>query len=394
MATTQPSKRGASHARNVHKVAAPRNRSEKILTRGASAWDSPNKKLNPNTSYFRTLHKRERTLRWYTTVTFWLALPLVAVAAVMYIQAKTEPPLNLSSVSVPANASDGKETAYAELTSWLAEEYSPLPGATIVSWDGYTFEDSPEPEKSTDEKLPYRFETHQFTLANDGGAYQATVQVAVSDSVGAVATSTPSYVPIPITESLPGGEPVSWFDLDSTSAPESVRPAISDWAEAFTSGDADALRRAVADPTASNVYVPLTGVSELVDVTVIDAAYLPDPDAAADATLDESNLGMVVRVEVSMWWDGQDRGKENSTPRPAPTTYDVLIQEPNTASPRVVAWGAAGSGSKLTPYENAITGVTKNDLVHPDSDDEGQAQDESTPAPTPSPTPKETEDTP
>lgn len=393
MATTQPRKRDSSPARNVHKIAAPRNRSEKILTRGASAWDSPNKKLNPNTSYFRTLHKRERTLRWYTTVTFWLALPLVGVAAVMYVQAKTEPPLDLSSVSVPANASDGKETAYAELTSWLAEEYSPLPGATIVSWDGYTFEEAPEPDKSTDKKLPYRFETHQFTLVKAGAAYQATVQVAVSDSVGAVATASPTYVPIPMTKAFPGGAPVSWFDLESTSAPESVRPAITDWAEAYTSGDADALRRAVADPTSTNVYVPLTGVTELVDVTVIDAAYLPNPDAPKEAELGEDNLGMVVRVEVSMWWDGQERGEENSTPRPAPVTYDVLVQDPGTASPRVVAWGSAGSGSNLTAYENAVTGITKNELVYPKGDDQGQApQDESTPSPTPTPT--ETEDAP
>lgn len=391
MATTQPSKRGASRARNVHKVAAPRTRSEQILTRGASAWDSPNQKLNPNTSYYRTLHKRERGLRWYTGITFWLGVPLIVVAAVLYIQAKNEPPLDLSSVSVPANASEGKETAYAKLTAWLGEEYSPLPDATIVSWDGYTFEEAPEPEKSTDKKLPYRFESHQFTLEQNGAAYQATVQVAVSDSIGSVATANPTYIPIPMTKTFPGGSPVTWFDLESTNAPEAVAPAIRDWAEAYASGDADALRRAVADPTASNVYVPLTGVEELVDVNVIDAAYLPDPDAPQDSSLAEENMGMVVRVEMNMWWDGQDRGDEkDSTPQPTPVSYDVLVMAPGTASPQVVAWGAAGSGPSLAAYENAVTGISERELVQPN----GNQQQPAPGNPSPSPSPTKTEDAP
>ena len=74
MASTKTASSGGSRARNVRKTAAPRNRSEEFLNRGSSAWDSPNRKLNPNTSYWRTLLKRERGLRWYIRLTFWLAL--------------------------------------------------------------------------------------------------------------------------------------------------------------------------------------------------------------------------------------------------------------------------------------------------------------------------------
>src|SRR5690606_21073340 len=123
VATTK-TRSGGTRARTVHKTAGPRNRSEEIQIRGTSAWETVNQKPNPNTSYFKTLHKRQRTLRWYTWLTFWLALPIVIFAGVLYIASLSEEPLDLADASVPANASGGKETAFAEMTTWLESEYS------------------------------------------------------------------------------------------------------------------------------------------------------------------------------------------------------------------------------------------------------------------------------
>ena len=377
MASTKTASSGGSRARRVRKTAAPRNRSEEFLNRGSSAWDSPNRKLNPNTSYWRTLLKRERGLRWYIRLTFWLALPLFIVSALLYIQSLNQESLNLEETSVPANSSAGKETAFAELTSWLNDEFSPLPGAQIVSWDGYTVEEAPEPTKKSDERLPYRFETHRFTLAQGPSAYQATVQVAVSDVLGAVATSTPSYMPIPQTDELAGGAPVAWFGLAPAPVPDSVQPAVDDWVTALTSGDSDTLRRAVGDPNGSHVYLPLTGVDEIVEVKIVAASYLPDPKAADDAEISEHNLGMIARVEVTLWWEGQERpGRESTSDRPAPVTFDVLIENPGTATPLVKAWGPTGSGPDLKAYENAVTGVDADALTG----------NRPTPAPAPAPT--------
>lgn len=362
MATTK-TRSGGTRARTVRKKAMPRNRSEEIHTRGKSAWETANRKLNPNASYFKTLHKRQRLLRWYTWGTFWLALPLVIFASVLYVASQTEDPLDLADASVPANASDGKETAFAEMTTWLSGEYSPLPGATIVSWDGYTVEEAPVPELETDEKLPYSFETHRFTLTQGTAAYSASVQVAVSDVLGAVATSTPSYTPIAQTVDLPGGEPVAWFGYESASVPNAVQPAVEDWAAAYTSGSPDELHRAVGDPDAGHIYVPLVGVAEVAEVTVVDAAYIPDPSAGSDVDVAEQNLGMFARVEVVLWWEGQERPERESTSsRPAPVTFDVLIENPNTATPLVTAWGAPGSGPSLVAYENAVNGVSADSL--------------------------------
>lgn len=352
--------------RSVRKTATPRHRSEEFLTRGSSAWDTP-KKLNPNSSYFRTIHKRQRIVRLYAKVSFWLAIPLLVAGLSFFILSLDEEPLDLAQSSIPANSSAGKETAFAEITSWLNGEYSPLPGGRIVSWDGYTTQNAPAPESKSDEPIPYRFETHTFTLAQGDAAYKASVQVAVSDTVGAVATSTPTFLPIAKTSQLAGGNPVAWFGFPDATAPDSVQPAVEDWARAFTSGDADALRRAVGDPDAHHVYLPLTGIDEVVEVKISKAAYLPDPNAAEDADILTHNLGMIARVEVSMWWTNQERPEDRSgNGSPAPVTFDVLIEGPETAAPTVKAWGPTGSGPDLVAYQNAVTGVDSSEIAKSD----------------------------
>ena len=93
-----------------------------------------------------------------------------------------------------------------------------------------------------------------------------------------------------------------------------------------------------------------------------------------------------------MWWDGPNRGDENSDPRPTSVSYDVLVQDPGTASPKVVAWGAAGSGPSLDAYQNAITDITEDQLVQPKSDPSQGPDDETDSSPTPSPSPTSTEE--
>ncbi|MGO3234168.1 MAG: hypothetical protein ACTIKT_11945, partial [Microbacterium sp.] len=102
---------------------------------------------------------------------------------------------------------------------------------------------------------------------------------------------------------------------------------------------------------------------EVAEVTVVDAAYIPDPSAGSDVDVAEQNLGMFARVEVVLWWEGQERPERESTSsRPAPVTFDVLIENPNTATPLVTAWGAPGSGPSLVAYENAVNGVSADSL--------------------------------
>jgi hypothetical protein len=36
--------------------------------------------------------------------------------------------------------------------------------------------------------------------------------------------------------------------------------------------------------------------------------------------------------------------------------WDLLVSGPETANPRVVAWGAAGTGLYLTAFENGVAG--------------------------------------
>jgi hypothetical protein len=63
---------------------------------------------------------------------------------------------------------------------------------------------------------------------------------------------------------------------------------------------------------------------------------------------------MVVRVRLMLDYHPatQPAGAEQKAPPPA--VFDVLVDGADTAAPNVVAWGGAGSGPTLTPYQNAV----------------------------------------
>lgn len=54
-------------------------------------------------------------------------------------------------------------------------------------------------------------------------------------------------------------------------------------------------------------------------------------------------------------WEFTDDADE-ADPHVATITYDVLIYDAHTATPRIVAWGAPGEGPDLNEYDNAVEG--------------------------------------
>jgi hypothetical protein len=340
-----------------------------------SVWEDQTTEYNPEAPAVIKALRGEKWKRRALYITAFGVVPLCLLLAAAQVsgagQAKGE--IDLAGASVVTNSSAGKSAAFAALQNWLSGDPSPLPQGLIVSWNGYTVEDPPPADPNKTTKPPtYRFETHSFTLARGDQMFTADVQVVVDGSASAMATSTPTLTPILNAELTQRVE--SWFGFDTTTPPEEVNDAVAAWADAFTSGDPDELRRAVQDKDADHTYLPLSNVASVVSTTAISAADVPTGDEGKKPTQ------MLVRVELRLWWAGEEPAEDDQSKKPAPITYDLLIEDADTAAPYVVAWGPVGSAPTLKAHANAMRGVDVKQQA-----DTG----ESTPGPTPSASPSE-----
>lgn len=249
---------------------------------------------------------------------------------------------------------EGKNAAILAVQSWLEQPFAPLPGGgRLVSWDAG--ERVPKPQLTEQQQnstpLPsYDFELHTLTVVDGlGSTYEAQVQVAVSDQLGAVVLSTPSLLPkaTPDTSKVSGASP--WFGASPVTSPDAVNTAIQAWAAAYTSGDPDKLRLTVQDDNGSHTYVPLYNVADA-DVSVVTAGRLPDENGSVSG----KPKTLLVQVKLAIRWVGQ--AEPGPGDKLATITYDLLVTKASTAAPQVVAWGGAGTAPSLEPYANALSG--------------------------------------
>lgn len=284
----------------------------------------------------------------------FVALPTLVVLNLYLAQQinTTDTAETVSSLSV--NNSKGKTAAMESVRNWLAETPSPLPGGRVVSWDG--FETTHKPTTAVDQaagntETTYEVEVHYFTLASGSGdtltTFASQVEVAVDPALGAKVIGDPTLLP-ELASSNAWPTIQTWQGYASTDVPSAVNDALTQWAKAFASGDANALRLVVGDTEADHSYAPLTGVASATP-TVVAAAAVPGADPEAKPTQ------MLVRVNLALAWKGV--ALTPNTPLPQ-VTYDLLVTGTDTAAPRVVAWGGAGSGPSLKPYSNALIGVS------------------------------------
>lgn len=298
------------------------------------------------------LARRQAWTRRYVKASVILCpvLLLVALAAVT----KTQPQPS----SEPAG-SPGQVAATVELDQWLAEHPSPLPGASILSYDGATPVAPPKGYKGA--PLTWKGAIEEFTLVShptsqSPSTWRVGIEVALDRSGGAVAISGPSFLPSVSAEPGAWSQGGPWPGLTATSSVSGgVQTVINNWLSAYTSGSDAALHLAVGDPDPAHTYVALSGVRQASD-TVLAAAPVGKP---ADGDL-------AVEISVSLLWDHEHlpppgvlgtSGSSGTSVSPAPqTTMDLLVAHASSAAPVVVAWGPPGSGPSLRPYENAIGG--------------------------------------
>ena len=247
--------------------------------------------------------------------------------------------------SAEVNSSPGKSAAQAKVASWLAQDPSPLPGGYVVSWDGFDTIKGGVAKSDTDNPANAA-ELHTFTLATKLGDevvfYDATVLVSVSKTLGATVAAEPTLLPR-VPASSQGWSSQIWPGYETAPVPDAVNQSAGQWAKAFTES-ADALRLYVGDEDATHSYMPLQG-ARVLETAIPSAGYIKVEG-------EEDVKVIIARVELTLAWSTAADAKGSKV------MYDVRIEQAHTASPKIVAWGPAGTGPALEKYGNAVTGTT------------------------------------
>lgn len=236
----------------------------------------------------------------------------------------------------------GRTQADRSLEQWLANDESVFADAEITSWDGTS---NIEEVEATEQDIGYQLMTHDFTLRTaDGVYYRAAVRTAYSPSKGVKVLSTPTVTPLAPSAAADWEptEPADGWGATATSA--SATDAISSWAQALATSPNE-LKLATRDEDPVHVYSTLTGVN-VASVSIVQSSS-PVSDSGE---MDSSTVAATVSVELT------DADAEDSTGEVSTTMqYDVLVRGADTAAPYVTAWGATGSGTGLSDYENAVS---------------------------------------
>ncbi|MGN7187044.1 hypothetical protein [Microbacterium enclense] len=298
--------------------------------------------------------QRKWAVRWvkWCIFLFFPAAIILGLAAIGNSMSAT-PDAAPAQSSTDLNSSPGKAAATAAVVGWLAQSPSPLPGGAVQSWDGYTTLAEPELTEAQQRAGlggEGTLEVDSFTLAVRGSngttaLYASTVEVRIVNGVASV-ISTPTLLP-QLSTSTKGTSAgtTPWPGWSTVTTSSSVSSAVQAWATAFTSGDAAALRLAVGDPNSDHTYLTLSGAS-VKSASVGQAAAQPDEKGNAPAKPDT----VIARVTLQLVW-----GASSSTTSAPSVTYDLLIENASSGSPRVVAWGGPGAGATLKPYQNALS---------------------------------------
>ncbi|MFC4225492.1 hypothetical protein [Lysinibacter cavernae] len=307
-----------------------------------------NRKLNSAAPSVLKDAKKFKRMRRYIWILSCFVVPLSAAAIFVVFSADQNAPVDSNSVSsTDVNGSLGKAAALIAMQNWLASEPAPLPGAVVVSWDGFSEEDPPAPKSETDIAPTYRVEIHSFTLRLGSTLFASQVEVHTDELLGSKVSGKPTLMPLLPSDESGWTKEVTWFGFAEKSAPEPVNGAIETWAKAFISGDPAVLRQAVGDPDAANGYVPLSGAQSVTATITGAGSRIVDQGEQPESWI-------LVRVELGVVWNGMTLGEREKA---TPITYDVLVVDAETASPRVVSWGGPGSGPSLSKYSVARSGV-------------------------------------
>lgn len=263
-------------------------------------------------------------------------------------------------------SSEGKPLAMSTVRSWLAEEPSPVPGGSILSWDGFTdvpfsATDDSSTESENTEKPTYTVERHHLTVEDGQKAlFKVDVEIAVDKQAGPQVLGAPSLMPM-VAQGTGFQADSPWPGMSAAAnVPDAVSTSVISWQKAFTSGNGNELRQVVSDPDTKHTYQALSGI-ESATAEVTDGAYFTTIKDGDEVETDK----LLLRVELAVKWAANaESGDQLDSSLPV-LTYDLLVTGAKSGSPKVVAWGGPGSGQTLKPYGNAIAVNDSNDSTQP-----------------------------
>jgi hypothetical protein len=201
------------------------------------------------------------------------------------------------------------------------DQPTPLTDATLA-WDRFEVR----------EPLSGRpLEIHYFTISGNPPR-ELAVTIELTDS-GPVLAAAPSLSPMVLA--APGRTRLDYTDQDSAVQwNDAVTRVAGSWAEAFAADDRVRLLELTGD-LEDRVYPGLGGLTAA-NTEVLGAIQVPGEER------------WIVRIQATF-------ASENGWK--ATSEWDLLVADPQTASPKVLAWGAGGSGAYLEPYGNGVTGT-------------------------------------
>ncbi|MGP9651945.1 hypothetical protein ACT3TP_15845 [Glutamicibacter sp. AOP38-B1-38] len=329
---------------------AKKTKARKITDGSPARWDQSTYDMRAGVGgQAIVVKKRAKKYRAVVFLSTFVLAPLALLLAIgvsaIYIQGSSNESPVERSVDSPTKA-----TANNAMTTWLSSKPAPLPGGTLVSWDGVISAVEPaEVEENGETVEQPGLETHQFTVrASSGQLFHSTVQVTWTEALGSRVVGAPSLEPLMRENEATAVDMVEvWPNHTLATAPDGIVPAVDVWLQAYTSGNSNKLRLAMKDPTSEHNYFPLTQVAQASVGEVTH--FAPNPENPAEG---------LARVTVNIVWDGTpvDTNEQEFIGGATIQTYDLLLEDTDTASPTVVAWGGAGTGQDLTPFKNAFEG--------------------------------------
>ena len=178
-------------------------------------------------------------------------------------------------------------------------------------------------------------ETDTFLLEYVDGSLAALDVVSTArQRSGARRSPGPAAVARPLIVGVQAGAPVPVASLDAPLS-AGLQFRVNQWAQAYARDNGTTLYQVTGD-TSSRTYPGIGGLKVVGAPTITDSTQ--------DGPKQPARL--VVTVELTLESTSTSSVVEQ-------VSYDLLITDLGHKYPNVVAWGPPGSGSTLTPYENA-----------------------------------------
>lgn len=314
---------------------------------------------NEGVEQFTRMKRTGRRLRWAIFTMLFFAFPLSLVLNLALASQAIMGPDEQAQAPASDQQTPNRSVAMQSVQSWLDSESQPMPGTTLLSWDRVETSQQPvlltdaeaQASDATSAEVP-GLETHYLSLMDSGGRlYTASVQVAWSEARGATVLSQPSVQARVPADEQSFAETSPWPGSAAVAAAEPVQQAVDVWADSYFSGDPEKLKLTVGDGATDSSYMPMPA-AQIESTAITHATVAAGEEVPAEPTA--SAARMVAQVTLSPRWPGAKTSEAAAGEQAF--TYDVLIEAADTAAPRVVGWGAPGTGMSLSAYTNATTG--------------------------------------